>query len=50
MERPVLNAETGWWERVWVEKEGVKWRVVRWERSPVSPGNGRLTYTVSQYV
>ena len=50
MERPGLDAEIWQWKRVSAEKEGVKWRVVRWERFPVSPGNGRLTYTVSQYV
>ena len=50
MERPELDAETRQWKRVRVEKEGVKWRVVRWERFPVSTGNGRLTHNVSHYV
>ena len=44
MEKQVLDVETGRWERAWVEKEGVKWRVVRWERFPQCHGEMVSSY------
>ena len=44
MEKQVLDVETGRWERAWVEKEGMKWRVLRWERFPQCHGEMVSSY------